>query len=420
MDKLSAIETILLRNIIRAGRLAILLPVGIVLMLFAFLSTINAQNQVEYGMKDADNSRDKLAYVSNDGHLMLYDPHDHSETTLLDNVQSFVIGRDGRIAFTKQDENNPDLYVFDPSTPTVAPINISQKPSTNTYPKAWSSDGRHLAFVSSQGDDLLLYVWDGKTTTNIMPDNALDNAAAFYVDWSNDGRLAFTIQYGWSNLDIPPEIYLWDGNTTTSLSQNPKGWDGTAEWSMTGQLMYGSQRDTEDGIYVWDGVSFKNGSPNIDSFIRIAPELKPTYATWTEDSLIGFTSYPDSSPSGRKEIVLWDLESKCIVKQFPISSDNAWSWLAEGGQIVLSSHLASGIPSYKLDVENTGGKILFSTGTGEFAWSSDGYLAYCGIEEGMSRKLSIWDGEKTFVVATVSYRPVQWQNGRNTFSCNNG
>jgi hypothetical protein len=186
---------------------------------------------------------------------------------------------------------------------------------------------------------------------------------------------------------------------------------------MTGQLMFASTWDEETGIYVWDGISFDEGVPDKDSFMRLAPELQPIYATWTNDGLVGFTSYSDS---GTKEIILWDLEEEAIIRRISVSSENAWSWFAEGGQMVLSSHLASGIPSYYLDVENTEGEILFSTHTGEFSWSAAGYLAYCGIEERRSRILSIWDGEENWAVARVSYKPIQWQQGRDTFSCNNG
>ncbi|MBC7870192.1 MAG: WD40 repeat domain-containing protein, partial [Chitinophagaceae bacterium] len=273
MKKLPSINTLLLKNIIRAGRLTILLAVGIALILSAFLFSIAAQDEPDNAVNNAINS-DRLAYVSDEGHLILYDPNDRTKTTLLENVRNFALSRDGRITFTKLDETDTDLYVFDPSTPALSPINISHNPAANTYPLAWSPDGPYLAFVSYQdSQDQSLYVWDGETTTNIMPDNELYTAVAFYVHWSNDGRLAFTFQHG---LSKPPEIYLWDGNTTTSLSQNPEGWDGAASWSMTGQLMFVSYRDEEGGIYVWDGMSFRDGSPDIETFILLAPELQPT------------------------------------------------------------------------------------------------------------------------------------------------
>jgi WD40 repeat protein len=386
---------------------------AIVGLLLIFAARVGAQTQPE----NIDHP-DMLAYVSNEDQLMLYNPRDRTETKLLNNVGTFLMGRDGRVAFIKTDETDTDLYVFDPATPHLVPINISQNPTERNYPLAWSPDGRYLAFFSySDINDQFLYVWDGETVTNVMPDNALDTAARFYVDWNHDGWLAFTIQYGWSNLDIPAEIYLWDGNTTTNLSQNPEGWDSAGRWSRTGQLMFWSSRDGEGNIYVWDGMSFKDGSPDVGSFIRLAPELEPDSAAWTDDGFVAFTLYSDS---GAKEIILWDLEREAIVRRFPISSDKYQSWLAEGGQMVLSSHLASGIPSVYLDVENISGEILLSEHVGEFAWSPDSYLAYCGIEESMSRLLSLWNGEETWLVAEVSYKPAQWQNGQKIFSCDNG
>lgn len=398
-----------------------LLIITIILILSTFLPGISTPDELEHAINDANN-RDMLAYVSNEDQLMLYDPHDRTETKLLDGVRSFVLGRDGRVAYRNQDQTDHNLYVFDPSTQSLDVITISQNPAAVLYSLAWSPDGHYLALGAYEHEvEHALYVWDGETTTNIMPENGLDTAVTFYADWSYDGRLAFTIQYGWSNLATPAEIYVWDGETTTNLSQNPEAWDGSTSWSKNGQLMFSSYRDAaEGGIYVWDGVSYKDGSPDTDSFIQLAPELEPTYALWLDDGLIGFTSHPDASPSGTKEIILWDLEAQAIVQRYPVSSENAWSSLAEGGQVILSSHLASGVPSYYLDVENTEGEILFSTIVGEFSWSSSGYLAYCRIDKDRGWVLSIWNGDETWDIARVSYRPVQWQNGQQTFSCNNG
>lgn len=407
-----------MKNIISVGRLVILILIIMILIVSTFLFTDRAQDEPDYAVSD----RDMLAYVTEDDRLMLYDPRTRTETELLDNVSNFVLSREGRIAFTGRDQTDKDIYVLDPSIPDIAPINISQNPDANNYPLAWSPDGRYLAFDAYQDRyDRSLYVWDGVNTTNITPDNGLDTANFFYVDWSDDGRLAFTIRHGWSDADIPPEIYLWDGDTTTNLIQNPDGWDWGARWNRIGQLMFGLTLDGEGGFYVWDGMSFKDGSPDADTFIRIAPESELNYPVWLEDGIIGFTMYTDSPAGYSKHIILWDMEAEAIIEQFPISSENAWNWLAEGGQMIFSEHLASGIPSYYLDVENIEGDILFSEHVGEYAWSADGYLAYCGItDEGRSRLLSIWDGEETWVVAETSYRPARWKNGEHTFSCNNG
>jgi WD40 repeat protein len=434
MKKSLPIDILSLRNIIKTGSFAILLLIGITLLSSLFISRISTQDEPEIEANSADNP-DMLAYVSADDHLMLYDPRDRTETTLLENVRNFVLSREGRVAFTRLDDT--ELYVFDPSTPALDPINISQNPDELVYPLGWSPDGRYLAFASFRegsgysdniwiafgsyiagSRDQSLYVWDGETTTNIMPETTLATANVFFIDWSYDGRLAFTVQHGWSDSDIPSETYVWDGSETTNLSQNPEYWDGVGSWSRSGQLLFASQRDDENGIYVWDGVSFRDGSPDVDSFIRVAPELQLTDATWTDEGFVAFTLY--TVTTGTKEITLWDLETREAVRRIPVSSVDSFSRLTEDGQVILSSQLASGLPSYYLDIENTKGEILFSTHTGEFSWSSSGYLAYCEFGEDRNWVLSMWDGEETWAIANVSYRPAQWQNGRDTFSCNSG
>ena len=286
----------------RAGAFAAVVIVGIVVILFALRARTSPQGSI-FLVSEADRE-DRLAYVSADDRLMVYDPRARTETALLDGVQEFVMGRDGRVAFTRLDESDPGLYVFDPATSAIALIasgsmTTGEDPAMRNHPRAWSPDGRHLAFTTNQDrNDQTLFLWDGETLIDVMPDNGLGSAAHFFVTWSQDGRLAFTVTHGWSSLDIPEEIYVWDGNATFNLSQNPDGWDSTARWSENGQLMFSSRRDGEDGIYVWDGVSFKDGVPDVNTFIRVAPELQPVDPTWTADGLVGFTTYLDDFTHG--------------------------------------------------------------------------------------------------------------------------
>jgi WD40 repeat protein len=370
---------------------------------------------------NADDNRDMLAYVSDEGRLILYDPHDRTEKTLLEDVQDFTMSQDGHIAFTRP--NDPDMYIVDLPTPEIAPIIISPILGQRLYPLSWSPDGGYLA-MESYRDRLVrtLYVWDGEAVINIMPNNGLDKPRAFYIDWDNDGRLVFTIVHGFSNLDIPSEVYIWDGNTTFNVIQNPEGYDGRATWSNDGQLMFESRRGDEANFYVWDGVSMKNQSPDADTFIRVPIEEDSYYINprWTFDGFIAFTVYIDFLIFRRKRIALWDLGNQEVARYIPISSDNSWSRLSEDSQIVLSSHLASGYPSFYLDIANTEGHILFSSEVGEYSWSSSGYLAYCRRNDDRGWILSIWDGQETWDIADVSYKPAQWQYMGNTFSCNSG
>lgn len=388
----------------------------VLLFLSALLVNNTTHEQPQYPNDNPDRSLDTLAYVSQNNQLILYDPRDRTEVMLLDNIRDFLLSRDGQVAFIPRSEDETDLYVFDPSTPALAPRNITQTPHAQEFPLAWSPDGRYLAIQSYQeGSGQSLFVWDGEAALNIMPDDAL---AAFGVDWSDDGWLAFTVLHRGANPDeSDQEIYLWDGTSTVNVSQNPQGWDSAGRWSRDGQLMFGSQREYGGGVYVWDGTSLKDGAPDVDSFYRLPDELELSFAKWIDDGSVAVATH---TASGTNEILVWDLESEAIIRRLSVSSENADSSLTSDGLMILSSHLASGVPSVYLDVEDTNGNILLSIHTGSYSWSPSGYLAYCGIEDGMSRVLTLWNGEESWVVAQVSYRPVQWQHVGVTFSCNNG
>lgn len=409
---------------------------------------------------------DMLGYLSDTASLVLYDPRTRTETTLLENIRTFRLSRDGRVAFVNVEPDDRSIYVIDPSLPNSPPINITGNRIADPYSLSWSPDGQHLAFGASdeegnesayvwdgetvtnimpengldtpeafypllwsadsrylafsshdERDSYSLYVWDGETVANVMPENELDVGETFYPHWGSDGRLLFTIEYGWSSLDRPPEIYLWDGESTTSLSQNPEGWDWGRLWNGNGQVLFYSKLNDEDYLFVWDGVSLKNGSPDTNSFIQIAPGLEPDFASWLDDNLIAFTSSMDAQASGVKAILLWEVERAEVVRRIPITSDNAHSRLSDDGQMIVSSHLASGLPSVYLDIENIEGQILFSEEVGDYGWSADGYLAYCRMDGDWI--LSLWDGRETWDVVQTSYKPIQWQSGNGIF-CNSG
>lgn len=77
--------------------------------------------------------------------------------------------------------------------------------------------------------------------------------------------------------------------------------------------MFQSIHDGESGFYVWDGVSFSDGVPDVDTFIRVAPEFILIEATWTHEGYIGFNMTGDQSRSTRR-IALWDVETQSIVR----------------------------------------------------------------------------------------------------------
>jgi WD40 repeat protein len=486
------------RNIIHARRFTILLTIAIALVLSVYFIAISSHAQTT-----ADNGTDILLYkTEDDDEWRYYDPRNRTDIPppiLSDEITNSEFSRDGRVAFTRKDENSTELYVFDPQTPDIAPIKISQTSAENYYERfGWSPDGHYLAFGLWRGenenyDDSLyvwdgeivinitsdialnnitqdpyatsyelswspdgrslafrlwrgagnydgsLYVWDGETATNIAPDDCPDFVREIDADWSSDGRLAFTIEYHEEeDSAVPSEIYVWDGNATTNLSQKPAGADWGATWSDNGQLAFMSVRDGEEGIYVWDGVSFKDGSPDSDSFIHVTRELQlpeddnPQYPRpdpiWTDEGFLGFLVIEEVAISWRRELVLWDVETQEIARQFR-SPDWAgfggWNRLRNGQLVNHHWGIASGRGAINFEVRDTRGRLLLSDSVGwGWVWSPAGYLAFCDLgREDLPglRVVSILDERGIQIVATSPDSiEVQWQSGGRTFNCWDG
>ncbi len=301
------------------------LLVAMVILLVAFFWRKIFQPDPGYEVNTSEN-RDMLSYLSNEGQLILYDPLTRRQTVLLEGVSSYVLSWDGRVAFTRLDERYSDVYVYDPATPSVEPINISQEPTKNHRPLAWHPNGQYLAYASffylndaprrgSMNDiDHTLLIWDGETTQDAMLE---------------DGQPAFSIDSRWIWDDVPPRI----------------------EWHID------SDEIPEASSY-WEG----------------------SYELGEEPYLVGLTG---------------------------------------ATQVHFYFTLASGLPSSHLVARNTDEDTLFRAHVGNFAWSGDGYLAFCRVSA-TGWTLSLWNGRRSWAVARTRYQPIQWQHGDTTFSCNNG
>src|SRR5690349_9438633 len=89
---------------------------------------------------------DQLAYTVNvDGttRLMLYNPRTKQSAEVAKNLDSnrFAFQSSGLLAYSSKNEHYVELYLLDTHVPNAVPINISQTPTTNDYPLAWSPDG---------------------------------------------------------------------------------------------------------------------------------------------------------------------------------------------------------------------------------------------------------------------------------------
>ena len=139
----------------------------------------------------------------------------------------------------------------------------------------------------------------------------------------------------------------------------------------------------------------------IPSYV-IAPEIDYDQASWVDHLTISFMVNSESSPSANKEIVLWDIPTETVINRYAVSSSNFFSWLAEGGEFILSSHLASGILQFILILRPLMARYCLVNHVGEYSWLPSGFLAYCGIDE---------DGHKSDIIY------LGWGGNLDRYSC---
>lgn len=368
-----------------------------------------------------NSSNDLLAYTTSrygsKTPLMLYDPRYHRSVPLFADMETplFDLSADGRIAFTSTRDGNAEVYIWDTHQVNSAPINISQQPKRNDYFLSWSRDGHDLAFLSYQesGKETLIYIWDGRKLIDITPGEVGDNPESYReASWSADGRLAFTVGYGSTSGDQPSEIYLWDGSRTVNLSQDPTREDRSPTWSADGRLAFVSVQGEAYRILLWDGVSFKNGAPDRDSFTNVAPELVAYYSlpTWTNTGSLAFES---AGVGGiYSQIYTWDTGKTTDISQNPGLHNTSARWSSDG-RWAFTTVFSSLQLIYVRDADDH--PLLTTKGQYTPAWSSDGDLAFC--RPGWI--LSLWDGSEIRPITEGYVINAQWQSGSRVF-CSSG
>ncbi|MBI5294047.1 MAG: PD40 domain-containing protein [Chloroflexi bacterium] len=179
-------------------------------------------------------------------------------------------GNDGKLAFTEYftpNGNASEVFVWDGKDV----FSLSQNPSKSP---AWSKDGK-LAFLSNQNGEYNIFVWDGVSKTNDMPDietfSRPDSTISPFphLTWTNSGSIVFR---GRGKTDLHTQIYEWDGETTRNISQTPSidnyglAWGNDRYWSADGYYT----------VYVHDNTN------------RIIFETKGTASRWTQGGLLIF------------------------------------------------------------------------------------------------------------------------------------
>lgn len=348
-------------------------------------------------------SGDLLAYIDNYHNgwqmasLVLYDSVNKLTATVYYSADygiEFSLNADGGLAYSSNQGGMGEIYVLNTHSDAPEAINITQTPTVLESALNWSPDGRYLAFISYQGEQQSLYIWDGERAINITPVDMPRLAKAYNVAWSHDGRLAFTVTFGYAPEDIPYEVYLWDGNTTTNLSQNPNGADNWPVWSLDGQLAYLSEHDGEYDIYLWDGLSLKDGSPDFNTFTNVEPELTTFISspTWTNTGSISFLG--QNTLNENDQLYVWDGRTSTNLSEDLTRYNSTPRWNIDGRW----AYLAIVSSQQLLFVRDTDNHPLLTIPVQySFSWTPSGNLIFC-VENGYEWELVLWNGNEIIPV----------------------
>lgn len=134
-------------------------------------------------------------------------------------------------------------------------VSLSQNPSGEDRFPMWSQDGQ-LAFLSERNDKYGIFVWDGISMNNGLPDiNTFENIAPeltqyfSHPTWTNSGSIAFS---GSDDSDLYAQIYEWDGETARNISKNPSSHNGGQTWRDDGYWAFVTFFSGEQKLYIRD------------------------------------------------------------------------------------------------------------------------------------------------------------------------
>ncbi len=243
-------------------------------------------------------STDTSPLWSLDGHYLLFDSiqPDNTKALVIWDGENFssIYNHQGKIseatwsvnrqlAFTEffintrlPDVDTGEVYVWDGHTT----VSVSQNPSGEDRSPAWSKDSQ-LAFLSNRSGENDIFVWDGESKNNGIPDvnsfvNIAPDLTQYFSDptWTSSGTLAFT---GIRKSDTSNfQIYEWDGQNARNISQNPTLHNGGQTWR-------------NDGY--WSFNTFLSGSQNLyirDTANRTILETEGQSPAWSQNGLLIF------------------------------------------------------------------------------------------------------------------------------------
>ena len=299
----------------------------------------------------------------------------------------------------------------------MTPNKITPNTNTENYLLGWSRDGHYLAYEADHMDGKALFLWDGKTSRSIYQHKSHIGE----LDWSADGRLAFTEFYTFvystdQPPQDPPEIQIWDGTTVDSLSQNSTGEDRRPTWSTDGKLAFLSERDGAYDIFIWDGRSTVDGFADGHTFTNVAPDLTSYFSSpvWTDSGTLSFVGYGPGDQHA--QIYEWDGQKAVNISQNAGLHNGGQSWRGDGTWAFVTYFS----PEQLLYVRDSNNQTVLTT-AGEYppAWSENGRLMFCVPDSAGRWGLAIWDGSAVVEIANDYEIEAFWSNGAGVL-CSSG
>ncbi|OUC12326.1 MAG: hypothetical protein B0A82_22890 [Alkalinema sp. CACIAM 70d] len=246
--------------------------------------------------------------------------------------------RRDRIAFTaSQSQQNSQIVTMSldglearwlTRTPTAQTLTANMDP-------AWSPDGRWIAFIAEQQDQVNLYVMDanGTNLTQLTHGGGLK----LFPTWSPDSR---SIAY-MSNQEGSHDLYVVDVATRQSYRlTRSEGLEVAPTWSPDGRFItFVSDRD---GNYELYNLPVQGNLPlAVDQPIRLTNHpAVDTSPSWSPDSRwLAFISDRDN-PNGVNSIYLLNVSTNQLVRLTDASSDCAApTWSADGRLLAITQRI---------------------------------------------------------------------------------
>ncbi len=259
---------------------------------------------------------------SPDGHYLLFKSAQENEKKLFiwdgknvfdiysyhKQVNEITWSPSGQLAFTDfytfvlpNDEHDfSEIFLWDGNTT----VSISQNPSGEDRFPTWNNDSQ-LAFLSKRNGEYNIFVWDGMSKDNGVPNaktflNIAPELTEYYSHptWTNTNSIAFGGPPGLvDGFDIYVQIYEWDGRSIRNISKNPFAHNGGQTWRSDGYWAFITFFSTSQNLYIRDEAN------------RTVLKTKGQYTpAWSQNGLLLFC-VPDSP---NWTLSLWN--SKIIIE----------------------------------------------------------------------------------------------------------